>query len=319
VTGARASTVTRAPVSSAPRPTGLPERLALDRTLVMGVVNVTPDSFSDGGRWFEPAAAVRHGLELLAEGADLLDVGGESTRPDAGRVPADVELGRVLPVIDALVAHGAVVSVDTTRAEVARVAVDHGALIINDVSGGLADPDMYRTAARTGAVYVAMHWRGHADVMDAFDVYDDVVADVRRELGDRLRALAAAGVAADRIVVDPGLGFAKSGASNWPLLARIDELASLGHPVLVGASRKRFLGHLLAGSGGEPVGPLDRDDATAAVTALVAAAGAWCVRVHAVHGSADAVRVAAAWRSARATENDTGKQLDDTTTKDVTR
>jgi len=265
----------------------------------MGVVNVTPDSFSDGGRWFEPGAAVRHGLQLLADGADLLDVGGESTRPNAGRVPVEIELQRVLPVIEALAAQGAVVSVDTTRASVARAAVARGALIINDVSGGLADPEMHGAAAETGVVYVAMHWRGHADVMDSFDQYDDVVADVRRELADRLDALRAAGVRDDQIVLDPGLGFAKPGASNWPLLAHLDALQSLGRPVLVGASRKRFLGHLLAGPDGEPVAPLARDSATAAVSALAAAAGAWCVRVHEVKGSADAVRVAAAWVAAQ--------------------
>lgn len=265
----------------------------------MGVVNVTPDSFSDGGRWFEPGDAVRHGLQLLADGADLLDVGGESTRPNAGRVPVEIELQRVLPVIEALAAQGAVISVDTTRASVARAAVDRGALLINDVSGGLADPEMHRAAAHAGVVYVAMHWRGHADVMDSLDQYDDVVADVRRELADRLDALLAAGVREEQIVLDPGLGFAKPGASNWPLLAHLDALQSLGRPVLVGASRKRFLGHLLAGPDGAPAAPLDRDDATAAVTALAAAAGAWCVRVHEVTGSADAVRVAAAWVAAR--------------------
>ena len=282
-------------------PAGLPERLRrARRTLVMGVVNVTPDSFSDGGRWFEPGAAVRHGLDLLADGADLLDVGGESTRPNAGRVPVAQELDRVLPVITALVAEGAAVSIDTTRARVARAAVDCGAVVINDVSGGLADPGMRAAAAETGVVYVAMHWRGHADVMDSLGVYADVVADVCRELGDRVAELRAAGVRDDQVVLDPGLGFAKPGASNWPLLARLDALISLGRPVLVGASRKRFLGHLLAGSDGEPAAPLERDHATAAVTALVAAAGAWCVRVHEVRGSADAVRVAAAWGAATA-------------------
>ncbi|QTE31252.1 dihydropteroate synthase [Pengzhenrongella sicca] len=267
----------------------------------MGVVNVTPDSFSDGGRWFEPGAAVRHGLTLLADGADLVDVGGESTRPGAGRVPVAAELERVLPVVEALVAEGAVVSIDTTRASVARAALDRGALVVNDVSGGLADPAMYAAIAQTGAVYVAMHWRGHADVMDSLDVYDDVVADVRSELAARLAELLAAGVRADQVVLDPGLGFAKPGSSNWPLLAHLEALASLSQPVLVGASRKRFLGHLLAGPGGEPVAPAARDDATVAVTALAAAAGAWCVRVHEVVGSAAAVRVAAAWTAAART------------------
>lgn len=264
----------------------------------MGVVNVTPDSFSDGGEWFEPEAAVAHGLELMAQGADILDVGGESTRPGAARVPEDEELRRVLPVVHELVTRGAVVSVDTTRASVAEATVAAGAHLVNDVSGGLADRGMYDVVARTGVVYVAMHWRGHADVMDSLAVYDDVVTDVRTELTDRLRALESAGVAREQVVLDPGLGFAKPGSANWPLLAGLDELLDVGLPVLVGASRKRFLGTLLAGPDGQPAPPLARDAATAAITALAAAAGAWCVRVHDVPGSADAVRVAQAWSAA---------------------
>jgi dihydropteroate synthase len=266
----------------------------------MGVVNVTPDSFSDGGRWFTPGAAVAHGLALLDAGADVLDVGGESTRPGARRVAVEDELERVLPVVSELVERGATVSVDTTRALVARQAVARGASIVNDVSGGLADDGMVHAVAETGAVYVAMHWRGHADVMDSRDDYGDVVADVRRELAGRVAALRAAGVRDEQVVLDPGLGFAKAGASNWPLLARLPELVADGFPVLVGASRKRFLGHLLAGPDGEPAPPLARDGATAAVSALAAVAGAWCVRVHEVAGSADAVRVAAAWQRAAA-------------------
>lgn len=273
-----------------------------DRTLVMGVVNVTPDSFSDGGRWFSTSSAVAHGVQLLADGADLLDVGGESTRPNAPRVPVDEELSRVLPVVRELVAQGATVSVDTTRAVVAQQAVDAGALLVNDVSGGLADPDMAALVARTQVAYVAMHWRGHADVMDAHDRYDDVVADVVAELRTRLDELRAAGVRDEQVVLDPGLGFAKAGASNWPLLAHLDVLRAEGFPVLVGASRKRFLGHLLAGPGAEPVPPAERDAATAAISALAAAAGVWAVRVHEVRGSADAVRVAAAWRAAAGAE-----------------
>ncbi|WP_081681077.1 dihydropteroate synthase [Cellulomonas sp. URHD0024] len=284
-------------MSATPRPTSVKGIPDAERTLVMGVVNVTPDSFSDGGRWFTPSAAVAHGLELIGQGADLLDVGGESTRPGARRVPVQDELDRVLPVVDGLVARGAVVSVDTTRAVVAREAVARGARLVNDVSGGLADDAMYGVVAETGVAYVAMHWRGHADVMDDLDDYDDVVADVRRELASRVAGLRSAGVRDEQIVLDPGLGFAKAGASNWPLLARLPELVGDGFPVLVGASRKRFLGHLLAGPGGEPAPPLARDGATAAVSALAAAAGAWCVRVHEVAGSADAVRVAAAWRA----------------------
>lgn len=287
---------TNAGSTALPGPEPLPASLrGRDRTLVMGVVNVTPDSFSDGGEWFEPGAAIRHGRELLAEGADVLDVGGESTRPGSARVSVEDELARVLPVVHALAAEGAVVSVDTTRAVVAEQAVAAGALVVNDVSGGLADPAMAEVVARTGVVYVVMHWRGHADVMDSLEHYDDVVLDVRRELAERVDALVAAGVRREQLVVDPGLGFSKAGSANWPLLAGLDELASLGLPVLVGASRKRFLGHLLAGADGEPVAPLDRDHATAAVSALAAAAGAWCVRVHEVKSTADAVRVAQAW------------------------
>lgn len=288
-----------------PGPEPLPRALhAPGRTLVMGVVNVTPDSFSDGGEWFEPRAAVQHGHELLADGADILDVGGESTRPGATRVSVEDELARVLPVIRALAAEGAVVSVDTTRAVVAEQAVAAGALIVNDVSGGLADPGMAEVVARTGVVYVVMHWRGHADVMDDLEEYDDVVLDVRRELAERVEALLAAGVRREQLVVDPGLGFSKAGSANWPLLAGLDELAALGLPVLVGASRKRFLGHLLAGADGEPAPPLARDSATAAVSTLAAAAGAWCVRVHEVRGTADAVRVAQAWVGAGRSQDD---------------
>lgn len=281
-------------------PAPLPPALtALDRTLVMGVVNVTPDSFSDGGRWFDPERAVAHGLAMLAEGADLVDVGGESTRPGAARVPVEEERRRVLPVVQALVQAGAVVSVDTTRPVVAADAVAAGAQVINDVSGGLADAAMRAVVAETGVVYVAMHWRGPADVMDSLAVYDDVVTDVRDELVRRVDELLAAGVRPEQVVLDPGLGFAKPGRDNWPLLARLDVLTALGYPVLVGASRKRFLGHLLAGPDGAPVPPEGRDRATAAVSALCAASRVWCVRVHDVPGSVDAVRVGAAWATAR--------------------
>ena len=289
------------PTAGSPRvagPVGLRHLGDGERTLVMGVVNVTPDSFSDGGRWFEPAAAVAHGHALVDQGADLLDVGGESTRPGAARVPLEEELRRVIPVVEALARAGAAVSVDTTRAAVARRALDAGALLVNDVSGGLADDDMYAVVAAAGVAYVAMHWRGHADVMDANDVYDDVVTDVRRELAARVAAMRAAGIRDEQVVLDPGLGFAKAGASNWPLLARLPELVGDGFPVLVGASRKRFLGHLLAGPDEEVVPPLARDGATHAISALVAAAGAWAVRVHDVPGTAHAVRVATAWHRA---------------------
>lgn len=264
----------------------------------MGVVNVTPDSFSDGGEWFEPAAAITHGRELLEDGADILDIGGESTRPGSARVSQDEELARVLPVIEALRSTGAVMSIDTTRSEVAQGAVAAGAMIINDVSGGLADPAMYDVVARTGVVFCAMHWRGPSDIMDTLTEYDDVVADVRSELADRVAAMRAAGIRDEQIVLDPGLGFSKTSAANWPLLAGLDEFISLGFPILVGASRKRFLGTLLAGPDGQPVPAQARDGATAATSALAAAAGAWCVRVHDVTGSADAVRVSQAWTAA---------------------
>jgi dihydropteroate synthase len=280
------------------------------RCLVMGVVNVTPDSFSDGGEWLEPDAAVARGRALLGEGADFIDVGGESTRPGAARVPVAQELARVIPVISRLAADGAVISIDTTRAEVAQRALDAGAQLVNDVSGGLADPAMGRAIAAAGVPYVCMHWRGPPDVMDSLQRYDDVVRDVRSELAARMAALEADGVAREQIILDPGLGFAKSGDLNWPILARLGELVELGRPVVIGASRKRFLGRLFGperqsnlsrpGPALDPghLAPMaERDDATAAVTALAAAAGAWAVRVHSAHASAAAVRVVAAWRS----------------------
>ena len=264
--------------------------LAAGRTRVVGVVNTTPDSFSDGGRWLEPEAAVAHGRALLAEGADLLDVGGESTRPGAQRVAEAEELRRVLPVVAGLAEAGAAVSIDTMRASVALAAVEAGAVVVNDVSGGLADPELLPAVAGTDAVLVLSHWRGHSVRMRELAVYDDVVAEVRGALGERAAAAVAAGVAGERLVVDPGLGFAKEGEHDWALLAALPALVADGLPVLVGASRKRFLGALL---GGVPAG--ERDAATAAVSALAAAAGVWGVRVHAVRASADAVRVAHRW------------------------
>jgi dihydropteroate synthase len=261
----------------------------------MGVVNVTPDSFSDGGRWFDADAAIGHGLELVAQGADLVDVGGESTRPGAARVEPAEELRRVVPVIRALSAEGVRVSVDTMRAATAEAAVDAGAEIINDVSAGLADAAMAPIAAATGARYVAMHWRGHSDRMDRLAEYDDVAREVRDELAARIDALVAAGVAAERLILDPGLGFSKRGAQNWQLLARLDELQSLGLPVLIGASRKRFVGQLLPE--GAPVE--DRDLPTAVISALSAQAGAWAVRVHDVVGTRRALDVVGAWQSGR--------------------
>jgi dihydropteroate synthase len=266
----------------------------LGRTRVMGVVNVTPDSFSDGGAFLDSDVAVRHGLALLNDGADLLDVGGESTRPGAERVPERVELQRVLPVVTGLAAVGAVVSVDTTRASVAEAALAAGAQLVNDVSGGLADPAMLPLVAAAGVPYIAMHWRGHSAQMQSRAQYDDVVAEVKGELAARRDAALAAGVEPARLLLDPGLGFSKQPAHNWPLLASLSSLAELGHPVVVGASRKGFLGALLADADGRPRPVGERDDATAAVTVLAAQAGVWAVRVHEVRSSADAVRVVAA-------------------------
>jgi dihydropteroate synthase len=266
-----------------------------ERCLVMGVVNVTPDSFSDGGRWLDAGTAVRHGIDLAADGADLVDVGGESTRPGALRIDADEEARRVLPVIEGLVAEGIVVSVDTMRAATARRALEAGASIINDVSGGRADPAMVPLAAEVGSPVVLMHWREHSASMQNRTHYDDLVADIRSELGVQIDAALAAGVDPARIILDPGLGFSKTGEQNWTVLAHLDAFVAMGYPLLVAASRKGFLGDLLADEEGpRPAGR--RDDATAAVTTLAAAAGAWCVRVHEVRRSADAVRVVARLR-----------------------
>lgn len=260
-------------------------------TRVMGIVNVTPDSFSDGGRWFDHAAAIAHARSLVADGASIVDVGGESTRPGAERVDAEEELRRVKPVIAELAAAGIAVSVDTTRAEVAAEAVAVGAQLVNDVSGGLADPQMLSVVADLDVPWICMHWRGHATQMVHNAVYDDVVSEVRDELAARLEAAIAAGVDEQRIVLDPGLGFAKTGEHNWQLLGRIDELQSLGRPILIGASRKRFLGDLLADRR-RPRPPAQRDAATAAVTALVAARGVWGVRTHTAAEHRDAIAVA---------------------------
>jgi dihydropteroate synthase len=264
----------------------------------MGVLNVTPDSFSDGGRWTDLDAAVRHGLAMTADGADVVDVGGESTRPGADRVDAEEETRRVVPAVRALAEAGVLVSVDTTRAAVAEAAIEAGARIVNDVSGGLADPAMAKVVAAAQAPWVLMHWRGHSRDMQALARYGDVVADVRTELSRQVDAAVAAGVEPERIVLDPGLGFAKTAEHNWTLLARLDELVTMGFPVLVGASRKAFLGRLLAGPDGTPA-PVDRrEDATVATGVLAAVMGAWGVRVHEVRPSVDAMRVVGAWSQA---------------------
>ncbi|WP_136100292.1 dihydropteroate synthase [Streptomyces sp. S816] len=284
------------------RVAGLP---AWDRCAVMGVVNVTPDSFSDGGRWFDTTAAVKHGLDLVAEGADLVDVGGESTRPGATRVDEDEELRRVVPVVRGLASEGVVVSVDTMRASVAARSLAAGAALVNDVSGGLADPEMIPVVADAGAPFIVMHWRGLLEGAAVHGVYDDVVGEVVDELRARVDAVLAGGVAPDRIVVDPGLGFSKEAEHDLALLAHLDRLTALGHPLLVAASRKRFLGRVLAGPEGAPPPARERDAATAAVSALAAQAGAWAVRVHEVRATADAVRVARAVEAARTTDRTT--------------
>lgn len=272
------------------------ESLASDRTLVMGVVNVTPDSFSDGGRWFDADTAIEHGLALVRAGADLVDVGGESTRPGALRVDAAEECRRVLPVVEALVAEGVVVSVDTMRAPIAERALGAGARLLNDVSGGRADPAMLPLVAASDVPIVLMHWRGHSAGMQNNTHYDDVVSDVVTELSRQVDVALAAGIDSSRLVVDPGPGFSKTGEQNWTVLAHLDAFAALGLPLLVAASRKRFLGELLADDAG--LRPTDRREAaTAAITMLAAMAGAWCVRVHDPSASADAVRVAARLRA----------------------
>jgi dihydropteroate synthase len=267
----------------------------------MGVVNVTPDSFSDGGRWFDTTAAVKHGLDLVAEGADLVDVGGESTRPGATRVDEAEELRRVIPVVRGLASEGVVVSVDTMRASVAARSLAAGAALVNDVSGGLADPEMIPAVADAGAPFVVMHWRGFLEGGTIHGDYEDVVAEVVDELHARVDAVLAGGIAPDRIVVDPGLGFSKEAEHDLSLLAHLDRLHALGHPLLVAASRKRFLGRVLAGPEGAPPPARERDAATAAVSALAAQAGAWAVRVHEVRATADAVRVSRALEGARTT------------------
>ncbi|MEU6097551.1 dihydropteroate synthase [Streptomyces sp. NPDC047079] len=277
-----------------------------DRCAVMGVVNVTPDSFSDGGRWFDTTAAVKHGLDLVAQGADLVDVGGESTRPGATRVDETEELRRVIPVVRGLASEGVTVSVDTMRASVAEQALAAGAALVNDVSGGLADPSMIPVVAASGAPFVVMHWRGFLDGGNIKGVYEDVVTEVVDELQARVEAVLEGGIAPDRIVVDPGLGFSKQADHDLALLAHLDRLHTLGRPLLVAASRKRFLGRVLAGPEGAPPPARERDAATAAVSALAAQAGAWAVRVHEVRATADAVRVARAVEAARAADHAPG-------------
>ena len=262
----------------------------------MGVVNVTDDSFSDGGQFLAPDRAVAHGVALAAEGAAIIDVGGESTRPGATRIAADVETSRVRPVVKALAEQGLAVSIDTMHAQVASAALECGAQLVNDVSGGRADPDMARVVAEAGVPWVLMHWRWvDANRPHEVPAYLDVVADVRRELLASVDAAVAAGVDPAQLVIDPGLGFAKSAEHNWSLLRALGEFVDTGVPVLVGASRKRFLGSLLADADGAPRPPDGRETATAVVSALAARHGAWGVRVHDVRASVDALKVVDAW------------------------
>ena len=290
---------TDAPLVPAPLPENLVAPARAGRALVMGVVNVTPDSFSDGGRWITTDLAVAHGRQLIAQGADLLDVGGESTRPGARRVDPAEEQNRVLPVIRELAAAGVVVSVDTIHAATAAAAIEAGAVVVNDVSGGLADPAMAGVLADAGVVYICQHWRGDPRTMDGLTDYGgDVLAGVEAELRARLDHLADAGLADEQVVIDPGLGFAKTHEQSWRLLAATARLREdLRRPVLIGASRKRFLA--LALPDDVAADPLARDAATAATTALAAAAGAWAVRVHEVPASRDAVRTASLWKETR--------------------
>ena len=260
----------------------------------MGVLNVTPDSFSDGGRYADLDAAVSHGLALREAGADIIDVGGESTRPGAGRVDAATEIARVLPVVERLVAAGVPVSIDTTRAEVAAAALTAGVAVVNDVSGGLADKGMASVVADAGCPWILMHWRGHSRRMAELAVYGDVVAEVRDELRQRVDDAVAAGVDPGRLILDPGLGFAKKPEHNWALSAHLDQLTALGYPVLFAASRKTYLGRLLADANGEPRPVAGREAATIATSVLAVAAGAWGVRVHDVRATVDALAV---WRA----------------------
>jgi len=269
------------------------------RTRIMGVVNVTADSFSDGGRYLEADAAIAHGIQLVRDGADIVDVGGESTRPGAVRVPAEVERDRVIPVVAGLVAAGITVSVDTMRASVAEAAISAGASMVNDVTGGGGDPDMAKVVGASGVQWILMHWRpmGGAEYLHSVDDvggYRDVVAEVSGELLRRADTAVTGGVDPERLILDPGLGFAKVAEHNWALLHELPTLVGLGFPILIGASRKRFLGSLLADGDG-PRPPAGREVATAVVSALAAEQGAWGVRVHDVRSTADAIAVTTAW------------------------
>ena len=272
-------------------PSGLPEKLQnLDRTLVMGVLNVTPDSFSDGGRFNDPTIATKHALQMIEDGADIIDIGGESTRPGSDRISVQEELDRVLPVISALSNSGVAISIDTMRSEVASAAISAGACMINDVSGGKSDPEMLKYVATLKTPYILMHWRGPSNIMNTLTDYNDVVADVTNEISNQVDVAVAAGIARERIAIDPGIGFAKTVDQNWPILKHLDVLEGLGLPILMGASRKKFLGELLAKDGVARDSD-EREIATTAISTLMAARGLWAVRVHDVKSSSDAIAV----------------------------
>jgi dihydropteroate synthase len=261
--------------------------MSQERTLVMGILNVTPDSFADGGKHFNFDSAIARAKEMIAEGVDIIDVGGESTRPGAERVSEEEERVRVIPVITELAELGAPISIDTMRASTAVAAIGAGATLVNDVSGGLADPDMAKVIAKNPMVqYVVMHWRGHSKQMQEAAVYKDVVSEVKNELDERVIDLLKSGVNAEQIIIDPGIGFAKEAAHNWELLRNIERLALLGYPILVGASRKRFLGELLGANS-----PDDREAASIAITTKMAELGIWGVRTHSVKPHRDAIEV----------------------------
>ena len=278
------------------KPAGLPPQIsALERTAVFGVLNVTPDSFSDGGMHSSTIDAVTHGLALMQQGADVIDVGGESTRPGAERVSEDEELARVIPVIKELVNNGATVSIDTMRSQVAREAVQSGAQIVNDVSGGLADANMFKVVAELQVPYILMHWRGHSTEMEKLSHYQDVTVEVISELQTRIQAAEGAGISLDYLVVDPGIGFAKNSEHNWSLLKNLEQFQNLKCPLLIGASRKRFIGELLADEQG-PRDVLNRDFASTALTTVLAERNVWAVRVHQVQAARDAIAVIEALR-----------------------
>jgi dihydropteroate synthase len=289
------------PILRKPRPVARFEDLPTDRTLVMGIVNVTPDSFSDGGKHATADTAIAAGLRMFYAGADIIDVGGESTRPGAEDVSPEEEQQRVIPVIEALVKAGALVSIDTVRASTAAAALKAGAAIINDVSGLTIEPEMAELVASSKAPYILTHRRGDARTMNSLAEYKDVAGEVVAELAGVRDKLYAAGVSQEQIIIDPGLGFAKNDAQNWELLQNLDQLESLGHRILVGASRKRFLGTLLTVAG-KSAAPQERDAATAAITAISAYRGAWAVRVHDVGPSLDAVKVAARMAAPRTSQ-----------------